>query len=73
MGDHIDAAQFAKSNWTLDEIGWQLVPPCSISDWDGLTRFFLKIIEAKPELLQDKALRRYYRMAKLSLPNIREL
>jgi hypothetical protein len=26
----------AKSNWTLDEFGWQLVPAGNIKEWDGL-------------------------------------
>jgi len=31
----------AKSNWTLDELGWELCEPGRISDWDGMTSWFL--------------------------------
>lgn len=30
----------AKSNWTLEELGWELLPPGDPKQWDGLTSWF---------------------------------
>lgn len=38
----------AKSNWTLDELGWRLLPPGSRQEWDGLTAWLIGYIEATP-------------------------
>lgn len=53
----------AKSNWTLDELGWTLRQSGSIAEWDGLTAFFLEFIGTNTSLLQDAYLRRWHRAA----------
>jgi hypothetical protein len=53
----------AKSNWTLEELKWTLVPSGRIQDWDGLTNWFLKYAELHPEHLKDPYLRRWHRAA----------
>jgi hypothetical protein len=50
----------AKANWTLEELGWNLLPSGSLNDWDGLTRLFLKLMEAQPSLLEHRYLRRWH-------------
>jgi hypothetical protein len=35
----------AKANWTLDELGWHLLPAGDISKWDGLTGWLIRYIE----------------------------
>lgn len=53
----------AKSNWTLEELGWALSPPGQLHDWDGLTGWFLNIAGKDPESLQDGYIDRWYRAA----------
>jgi hypothetical protein len=43
----------AKSNWTLDEIGWKLYEKGKLDEWDGLSNYFLKLIDKKPEYEKD--------------------
>lgn len=43
----------AKSNWTLEELGWQLVDPGDPSTWDGLSRWFVDYVDAHQKLLAD--------------------
>jgi len=43
----------AKSSWLLSELGWHLLPSGSVSDWDGLTHWFLDITNDNPEHLAD--------------------
>ena len=35
----------AKSNWTVGELGWQLLAPGKLSNWDGLTSWLIRYIE----------------------------
>jgi 5-methylcytosine-specific restriction endonuclease McrA len=53
----------AKSNWTLDDLGWTLHPPGSLSDWDGLIRWFIEQVDGEPTLLQNAHLRRWHKAA----------
>lgn len=43
----------AKSNWTLDELGWSLVPCGDFAQWDGLVRWFVTYVEQHPSLLKE--------------------
>ena len=58
----------AKSNWLLEEIGWSLMEPGSISDWDGLTRWFLKFTSEHPEHLSDSYIRTWQKAALTCMP-----
>lgn len=53
----------AKANWMLEELGWSLMLPGSLADWDGLGRFFLEFIDSERTLLEDEYLRRWHRAA----------
>jgi 5-methylcytosine-specific restriction endonuclease McrA len=41
----------AKAHWTLEELGWTLLPAGTIDDWDGMTGWFLDYVERNPEVL----------------------
>ncbi|MGQ9689161.1 MAG: HNH endonuclease domain-containing protein [Desulfobaccales bacterium] len=41
----------AKSNWLLEELGWQLYPPGKLEEWDGLTRWFRYYLKNNPDFL----------------------
>ncbi|HMU34810.1 MAG TPA: hypothetical protein PKC89_13210 [Pyrinomonadaceae bacterium] len=53
----------AKSNWLLEELGWNLQPPGNVREWDGLTRWFMQYIEQEPTYLNDPYLKRWHRAA----------
>ena len=53
----------AKSNWTLEELKWALVPPGRIQDWDGLTNWFLQYTKSHRNHLADPYLRRWHNAA----------
>jgi len=38
----------AKLSWTLEELGWTLLPRGNEKAWDGLTRWFLRYTEDHP-------------------------
>ena len=50
-----------KSNWSLDEIHWELHPSGNMEDWDGLTSIFLKIVAQNMELLNDSYIEVWYK------------
>lgn len=58
----------AKSSWTLDELGWKLYPAGNATDWDGLLIATSSLIEARPELLNDKYLRGWHNAAMSIVP-----
>jgi len=49
----------AKSNWTLDELGWRLHAPGAISEWDGLTEWCLAYTAQHPEALRNSYVKRW--------------
>jgi hypothetical protein len=40
----------AKANFTVEELGWHLLPSGDIKQWDGLTRWFLRQTQGKNDL-----------------------
>lgn len=57
----------AKANWTLDELGWQLVPPGKLTEWDGLMPLYIELVESRPTFLQDATLYNFYKLAQRAL------
>ena len=55
----------AKAHWTIQELGWELVPPGDLSDWDGLMRWTLEWIECNPEFEPDQTLANWIKAAKI--------
>lgn len=53
----------AKSNWTLEELGWQLVPVGDIDEWDGLIHLFRAFVDSNGTHLQDNYLKRWHNAA----------
>ena len=54
----------AKSNWTLEELGWRKHREGSLSDWDGLTSWFTRYIARHPDHLGDAYIRAWHDAAK---------
>jgi 5-methylcytosine-specific restriction endonuclease McrA len=36
-----------KSNWTLEQVGWAMHPGGSLEEWDGLSRAFVQLADAR--------------------------
>lgn len=53
-----------KSNYTIEEIHWKLHPQGDISEWDGLTKIFMEIVDADRELLKDTYIKSWYNISK---------
>lgn len=53
----------ARLNRTLEELGWSLVPPGDVAEWDGMMRWFLEYAEAHRETLAYSAIRMWHRAA----------
>jgi hypothetical protein len=60
----------AKSNWTLEELGWSLHAPGSLVEWDGLMGFFLEFVDSETSLLEDAYLRRWHGAALRERPDV---
>lgn len=52
-----------KSNWTLDEIGWELLPPGKPEKWDGMLGWFVSQAKRMPSLLAAPYFKRWYNAA----------
>src|SRR5689334_14946573 len=44
----------AKANWTLEELGWKLLPPGNLAEWDGLVNIFIRLVRSNPSFSEDK-------------------
>ena len=53
----------AKSNWLLEELGWQLHKSGNLSEWDGLVSWFMAYTIANPKILQDSYIHSWHRAA----------
>jgi hypothetical protein len=61
------ARNSAKMNWTLEELGWALLPPGDFREWDGLVRWFLEYTATRPETLGNATVRQWHRAATLAV------
>ena len=43
----------AKSNWTIEEIGWELHNKGELKNWDGLVSNYLELIDKNPDYEKD--------------------
>lgn len=53
----------AKSNWLLEEIGWQLHSPGNLADWDGLLKWFMSYTQNDPKILSDDYIAMWHKVA----------
>lgn len=53
----------AKGNWTLEELGWNVVPAGDLAEWDGLIGWFRDQLILRRELVQIPLVRRWNRAA----------
>jgi hypothetical protein len=53
----------AKSNWTIEELGWTLLEPPLEQAWDGLIAWFVRYLEQDQTHLADGYIRKWHRAA----------
>jgi hypothetical protein len=56
----------AKTNFTLEELGWSLYPPVDTKDWDGLLGWFIEQANVDRTVLDDPYLRQWFGAAMVS-------
>jgi len=54
----------AKTNFTLEELGWRIYPAGNYSDWDGMTNWFMQYVDDNKYLLDSNYIKEWYRTAK---------
>jgi hypothetical protein len=60
----------AKSNFTLEELGWTTYPKGNINEWDGMTKWFIEYVDKNKYLLETKYIKDWYITAKRVLESI---
>lgn len=50
-----------KSNWTLDEVGWELLPCGNFKEWDGMIHWFKEYVETNMNVLSNKDVKKWYK------------
>ena len=53
----------AKANWTLEELGWKEFQAGALTDWDGLTRVFLEMVESDRSVLDSDYMKGWHAAA----------
>ncbi|CAL1241944.1 HNH endonuclease [Candidatus Methylocalor cossyra] len=53
----------AKANWTLEELAWQVSPPGTLSEWDGLTGWLMRYVEEHGVGAQENYVVQWYKAA----------
>ena len=56
-----------KSNYTLEQIGWQLRPSGNFHEWDGMIHWYISYIEAHPQLKSFHYFKSHYNLARREL------
>ncbi len=49
-----------KSNWTIEQLQWQLIPPGSITEWDGMMNWFVQQVSSDLSILENSYIKRWY-------------
>lgn len=57
----------AKSNFTLEQLGWEVFPQGDLDEWDGMARWFLSYVEKHNDFLQVEYIKQWYKIAKKKL------
>lgn len=57
-----------KSNWTLEQLGWSLLPPGDFRAWDGMTSWFLGCAKRDAQAFGTQYIQKWYRAACDVLP-----
>lgn len=56
-----------KDQWTLEELGWELLPAGDLAEWDGLINAFIQLVEIDKTLIEYAVVKKNYDLAKKAL------
>ena len=55
----------AKSNWKLEDLGWEMKKKGDLKKWDGMMGWFMEYMKkAPPEICNDKYIKKWHKAAK---------
>ena len=55
-----------KGHWTIDQLGWMLLSAGRVSEWDGQTAWFMRMVETSPSLLNThKSIAKWHKVARV--------
>ena len=52
-----------KSNYSLEELNWELHPRGNLNDWDGLTKFLIDLVSRDKDLIKDSYIENWYKVS----------
>ncbi len=58
-----------KSNWTLEQLQWRLLPKGDLTTWDGMMSWFLHQVDADPAVLENTYIKRWHVAAVKAMRN----
>lgn len=53
----------AKSNFTIEELDWKIIPAGDIEEWDGMLMWFVSYIKEHKLLLKDNYIKKWFDVA----------
>jgi len=54
-----------KAHWTLEQLGWTLLPCGNCRDWDGLYSWFTRYVGANPAVRENRGVRAWWAVANI--------
>ncbi len=60
-----------KSHWRLEDLGWELLPPGRLDEWDGMLGWFLKFTEERSDMLDLAGVRDWHKAALRAMEELR--
>lgn len=52
-----------KSNWTLEQLQWELFPKGDLENWDGMFTWFIEQVESDEKLLKHAYIKNWFNAA----------
>jgi hypothetical protein len=52
-----------KSNWTLEQLHWRLLPEGDLVQWDGMVSWFLRQVRVDPAVLENAYIKAWHAAA----------
>ena len=52
-----------KSNWTLEQLQWKLLPKGDLEDWDGMINWFVEQVRSDKKIIEQPYIKRWFNAA----------
>ncbi len=56
-----------KSNWTIEQLQWELLPKGNLEDWDGMIHWFVEQVKSDKKLIEVPYIKKWFNAALNSL------